>query len=335
MTIHEHISLASYNTFHLPVRAAVVAEYASPTELKDLLQTYRHQPVLPIGEGSNLLFTKDFEGVLLCSRMQRARALKETEEEVWIEAESGLKLDDLIAQTADMNLRGLENLSHIPGTVGASVVQNVGAYGVEAQDVVETVTVLDRESMTELTLSAADCRFAYRYSRFKDEWKERYIVMRVTYRLYKSGHLNLRYQGLQQALSDSDELMLTPNNVRQAIIRIRAQKLPEVTEFGSAGSFFKNPVVPASHFAALQEQYPDIPHYPASDGVKVPAAWLIERSGCKAMEEGGAAVWQKQPLVIINTGKATSQDIIALADKIRQTVQQQFHILLQAEVQYV
>lgn len=317
-----------YNTFGIDVKARIIAEYNSVEELIELLNRYKGQPILPVGEGSNLLFTKDYDGVLLISRMQRARAMKEDTQQVWIEAESGLKLDDLIAQLVDMNLTGMENLSYIPGTVGASAVQNVGAYGVEAKDVIESVETIEIATLKPKIFTNAECRFGYRDSVFKNELKGQYVVTKVVYRLHKDGPL----------LLDRVKTMPMPTTaqeVRESVIAIRRNKLPEVGVIGSAGSFFKNPVIGKTQFASLREQYPDMPYYEEGEGIKVPAAWLIEQCGWKGKKIGGAQVFEKQPLVIINAGYATSADIIALAAAVVDSVYKQFEIMISPEVNYI
>lgn len=322
-------------------------EYDSIDDLREVLLSHQGQRMLAVGEGSNLLFTKDFDGTLLVSRMAKARALKETATEVWIEAQSGLRLDSLIEQLVAMDLTGMENLSYIPGTVGASAVQNVGAYGREAKDVIEEVHTLSVDTAEERVFTNAECQFGYRDSVFKNELKDQYIVTSVVYKLQKSGTLYLDYGNLRAAL---DGVEPTAEAVREAVIRIRKQKLPEVAELGSAGSFFKNPVIPESQFLALQQQYPSIPHYivsptaqrsfsasgPSAEGAhKIPAAWLIEQCGWKGKCIGGAQCYEKQPLVLVNTGTATAQDIVALAQAIVDSVQQRFGIPLHPEVNYI
>lgn len=322
-------------------------EYDSIDDLREVLLSHQGQRMLAVGEGSNLLFTKDFDGTLLVSRMAKARALKETATEVWIEAQSGLRLDSLIEQLVAMDLTGMENLSYIPGTVGASAVQNVGAYGREAKDVIEEVHTLSVDTAEERVFTNAECQFGYRDSVFKNELKDQYIVTSVVYKLQKSGTLYLDYGNLRAAL---DGVEPTAEAVREAVIRIRKQKLPEVAELGSAGSFFKNPVIPESQFLNLQQQYPSIPHYivsptaqrsfsasgPSAEGAhKIPAAWLIEQCGWKGKCIGGAQCYEKQPLVLVNTGTATAQDIVALAQAIVDSVQQRFGIPLHPEVNYI
>ena len=324
------------NTFGIPAHARVYAEYTSLEELRTLLQTYKGERLLHIGSGSNLLFTKDFDGVVLHSRICFARALEEDAEGVNIEAGAGIVMDDLIAQVADMGLYGLENLSHIPGEVGASAVQNVGAYGVEAKDVIREVHAVAVESGDECVFSNADCRFGYRDSIFKNEWKGQYIITSVVFHLSKQPQPHLDYGNLRQALAGKEP---TPMNIREAVIAIRKQKLPEPEELGSAGSFFKNPIISSEHFQTILQQEQktaaEIPHFETADGIKIPAAWLIEQCGWKGKRQGGAQVYEKQPLVIVNTGNATAQDIITLAADITESIAQRFQITLYPEVNYI
>ena len=324
------------NTFGIPAHARVYAEYTSLEELRALLQTYKSERLLHIGAGSNLLFTKDFDGVVLHSRICFARALEEDAEGVNIEAGAGIVMDDLIAQVADMGLYGLENLSHIPGEVGASAVQNVGAYGVEAKDVIREVHAVAVESGEECVFSNADCRFGYRDSIFKNEWKGQYIITSVVFHLSKQPQPRLDYGNLRQALAGKEP---TPMNIREAVIAIRKQKLPEPAELGSAGSFFKNPIISSEHFQTILQQEQktaaEIPHFETADGIKIPAAWLIEQCGWKGKRQGGAQVYEKQPLVIVNTGNATAQDIITLAADITESIAQRFQITLHPEVNLI
>lgn len=324
------------NTFGIPAHARVYAEYTSLEELRALLRTYKGERLLHIGAGSNLLFTKDFDGVVLHSCICFARALEEDAEGVNIEVGAGIVMDDLIAQVADMGLYGLENLSHIPGEVGASAVQNVGAYGVEAKDVIREVHAVAVESGEECVFSNADCRFGYRDSIFKNEWKGQYIITSVVFHLSKQPQPRLDYGNLRQALAGKEP---TPMNIREAVIAIRKQKLPEPEELGSAGSFFKNPIITHEHFQTILQQEhkteAEIPHFETADGIKIPAAWLIEQCGWKGKRQGGAQVYEKQPLVIVNTGNATAQDIITLAADITESIAQRFQITLHPEVNYI
>ena len=298
-----------YNTFGIDAKAKIFVEYGSIEELKQALQQYKGEKILHIGQGSNLLFTKDFDGVILHSGMARARFL----DDETVEAQSGLRLDDLIAQLTDMAYCGMEKLSLIPGEVGASAVQNVGAYGVEAKDVIIRVHTLEVETLQERVFTNEECRFGYRDSAFKHELKGKYIVTSVVYHVSKGD----------------------ASKTREEIIETRNGKLPKVGEVGSAGSFFMNPFVPDEKANELLAQYPDMPHFPSPQGVKIPAAWLIDQCGWKGKTLGGAQVWPKQPLVIVNVHNATAQDIIDLAAAVSQSVKDKFGIDIHPEVNYI
>jgi len=309
MIIKENISLLPYNTFGIDAKAKIFVEYGSIEELKQVLQQYKGERILHIGQGSNLLFTSDFNGVILHSGMARAKFL----DDETVEAQNGLRLDDMIAQLTDMGYSGLEKLSLIPGEVGASAVQNVGAYGVEAKDVIERVYTIHVDTLEERVFTNAECKFGYRDSAFKHELKGKYIVTSVVYKV-KPGDAT---------------------KTREEIIQTRMAKLPAVGETGSAGSFFMNPFVPEQQADALLKQYPDMPHFPSPQGVKIPAAWLIEQCGWKGKTLGGAQVWPKQPLVLVNAGHASAQDIIDLAAAVSASVKEKFGIDIHPEVNYI
>lgn len=309
MKIERDISLLPYNTFGIDAKARMFIEYYSLDELRQVLKEHKGERILHIGQGSNLLFTQDFDGVILHSGMARARFL----DDETVEAQNGLRLDDMIAQLTDMGYSGLEKLSLIPGEVGASAVQNVGAYGVEAKDVIERVYTIDVETGEERVFTNAECKFGYRDSAFKHELKGKYIVTSVVYKV-KPGDAT---------------------KTREEIIETRNGKLPKVGEVGSAGSFFMNPFVSEEQANELLKQYPDMPHFATPQGVKIPAAWLIEQCGWKGKMHGGAQVWPKQPLVIVNANKATAQDIIELAAQVSQSVKERFNIDIHPEVNYI
>lgn len=297
------------NTFGIDAKARLFIEYYSLDELRQVLKEHKGEQILHIGQGSNLLFTKDFDGVILHSGMARAKFL----DDETVEAQNGLRLDDLIAQLTDMNYCGMEKLSLIPGEVGASAVQNVGAYGCEAKDVIERVYTLEVETLEERVFTNAECKFGYRDSAFKHELKGKYIVTSVVYKV-KPGDAA---------------------KTREEIIETRNGKLPKVGEVGSAGSFFMNPFVPEEQANELLKQYPDMPHFETPQGVKIPAAWLIEQCGWKGKTLGGAQVWLKQPLVIVNANHATAQDIIDLAAAVSASVKEKFGIEIRPEVNYI
>ena len=305
-----NISLLPYNTFGIDAKARLFIEYYSLDELRTVLKEHKGEQILHIGQGSNLLFTKDFDGVILHSGMARAKFL----DDETVEAQNGLRLDDMIAQLTDMGYSGLEKLSLIPGEVGASAVQNVGAYGVEAKDVIERVYTLDVETLEERVFTNEECRFGYRDSIFKHELKGKYIVTSVVYKV-KPGDAT---------------------KTREEIIQTRMAKLPTVGEVGSAGSFFMNPFVSEEKANELLAKYPDMPHFPVEgERVKIPAAWLIEQCGWKGKTLGGAQVWPKQPLVIVNANNATAQDIIDLAAQVSASVKEKFGIDIHPEVNYI
>lgn len=331
MMQYENCSLKPFHTFGMDVRARKVVEYHTVDELRKVLGEYSGQPMLPVGQGSNLLFTRDYDGIVLVSRMARARALDETKEDVLIEADGGLVLDELIAQLCDMNLCGLENLSGIPGTVGASAVQNVGAYGVEAKDVIQSVRAIEIATGEERVFTPEECRFAYRDSVFKNELRGQYIIIAVTYRLTHDGPFSLDYGNLASAIKGEPKVQM----IREAVLAIRAEKLPDVHRLGSAGSFFKNPVVTPAKFEELHKRYPHMPYFPQEEGVKIPAAWLIDTLGWKGKKQGGAQVYEKQPLVLVNTGTAVPEDVMRLAAAITESVKEQFDIEIYPEVNYI
>lgn len=319
------------NTFGMDVRTKVWAEYHSVDELRTLLNRYRGEQMMAIGAGSNLLFTGDYDGVLLHSAMRDTQVVSQTDTTIDIEAQAGLVMDDLVAQTVAQGLWGLENLSYIPGEVGASAVQNVGAYGVEAKDVIVAVKTIAMADGAERVFSNAECHYGYRDSIFKNQLKGQYIVTSVIYRLSKTPKPVLDYGHLRAVTGDTP----TPQQVREAVTTIRRLKLPEVNEIGSAGSFFKNPVVPTEQFQALLAQYPTMPHFAVEGGVKIPAAWLIEQCGWKGKRLGGAQVYDKQPLVLVNADQATPQDVMTLAEQICQSVKTRFNITINPEVNYI
>lgn len=332
MKLAENISLLPYNTFHIDAKAKIFAEYESVEELRGLLRSSVNNEILHIGSGSNLLFTGDYDGIILHSAMRSVRVLHEDAEHVFVEAESGVVMDELIAYLCKQAWSGMENLSYIPGEVGASAVQNVGAYGVEAKDLIEQVRAIDVMTGNERIFTNAECRFAYRDSIFKNELKGKYIITHVVYRLNKSFRPVLSYAGIMEELGDKE---VTLHTLREAIIRIRKKKLPEVDELGSAGSFFKNPVVSHKVYEQIAERYDRVPHYDLPDGVKIPAAWLIEQCGWKGKMHGGAQCYEKQPLILVNTGNAKAKDIIELAEAICQSVMEKFGITISPEVNYI
>lgn len=333
MTIRENCSLAGRNTFGMDVKADRLIEFSSTEELKSILPGLE-RPVLMIGGGSNLLFTSDYRGTVLHSAITHIEVLGETEDCLHVRVGSGVIWDDFVAWCAVNGLWGVENLSAIPGEVGASAVQNIGAYGVEAKDVIDTVQTVCLDDCSERDFSHQECRYAYRQSVFKNELKGQYAVTYVIFILSKVPRPRLGYGALEQEV----ERMGGPTlgNIRKAVIGIRESKLPDPKVLGNAGSFFMNPVITEQEFRVLRESYPNVPSYPAPGGmVKVPAGWLIEQAGWKGRSLGPAAVYERQALVLVNMGGATGADIIRLADTIIREVKEKFGITLSTEVNYI
>ncbi len=376
--------LTKMNTFGMKVKARCFIEYDSVADLVDIEFEELARPVLHIGGGSNLLFTDDFKGTVLHSKIDFIEILDECQcapvsschcedplschceelaschcEErsdvtisspVLVSVGAGVVFDDFCAWASKEGLWGVENLSYIPGEVGASAVQNIGAYGVEVKDVIHRVYCYDTVDEEFVNFDVVECEYGYRDSIFKDpEVKGRYIVTHVVFALSREPMPKLDYGHLKDALSshcqfDCNEKSLTPSLIRKAIIKIRKEKLPEPSVMGSAGSFFKNPVISMSDFQRIEASAKTefgtdykVPHYDLPDGtVKVPAAWMIEQCGWKGRRSGGAAVWEKQPLVIVNyTGEAYPEEIIGLEKRIVASVKTKFGVELHPEVEHV
>jgi UDP-N-acetylmuramate dehydrogenase len=338
----ENYDLGAHNTFGMKVKAALYIEYDSVDELMSLDYKSLPQPIFHIGAGSNLLFTKDFPGTVLHSNIKYIKYVDMGLDEVLLTVGSGVVFDDFIANVAGNGLWGPENLSLIPGEVGAAAVQNIGAYGVEAKDIISGVVCLDTKDWTKTVFKVGECGYGYRDSRFKHE-RGRYIITSVLFRVTRKYSPKLDYGGVRNALEGYDLNALKPTDIREAIIRIRNAKLPDPAEIGSAGSFFKNPVISREHFERIlnaecpQGSHADIPHYDLPDGtVKVPAAWLIDQCGFRGKKLGGAQVYEKQPLVIVNaSGSATPEDVLALENEIIAKVKEKYDIVLHPEVDHI
>lgn len=330
-------SLLPYNTFGMDVKASCFVEYASVEELRGLWNAEREAVAraLHIGGGSNLLFASDYEGLILHSAIKGYTVVKETEEEVEVRVGAGEVWDDFVAYTVANGWYGAENLSLIPGEVGASAVQNIGAYGVEAKDLIVSVDTFGLETGEERRFMREECRYAYRESIFKQELKGKYAVTFVTYRLKKHPVFHLEYGNIRAEL-EKQGCQVDLENVRRIIIAIRQAKLPDPKVLGNAGSFFMNPVVPKMQFEALLAQYPDMPHYPVDDAhVKIPAGWMIDRCGWKGKRVGHAGVHEKQALVLVNCGGATGKEVMHLAEEIVASVRERFGVTIRPEVNYI
>ena len=347
MLVTLNAGLEGMNTFGLKVKAGVLVEYESPEELVSFLTegrfaAVRKKPYLCIGGGSNLLFTGDFQGTLLCSRIGGVTFLPSGPDTVLARVGAGVVWDDFCALAASEGLWGPENLSLIPGTAGASAVQNIGAYGREAADIIEEVVCLELDTLRTVRFAPEECGYGYRESRFKGEWKGRYIVLEVVYRLSRKYSPYLDYAHVRDSMAKvygpEPEEGYTPLQVRRCISDIRRSKLPDPSVKGNAGSFFKNPFVSEEKYLEIAAESPvPVPHFINPDGsVKIPAAWLIDRSGLKGFRLGGAAVCATQPLVLLNeSGEASPAEIIALENHVTETVRKNFGITLHPEVEHI
>ena len=320
----------------MKVSCRTYVEVTDPEDLLTLNFDALPQPLFVMGGGSNLLFTKDFPGTVLHLCNKGYTILPDS----LVRVGAGVVFDDFCAWAAGKGLWGPENLSLIPGEVGASAVQNIGAYGVEAKDIIDTVHAFDLRERRFVDIPGSDCGYGYRTSLFKTAWKGRYIITAVTFRLSVVPQPKLDYGGVRKALGDREP---TPQVIRETVIGIREQKLPDPKVTGSAGSFFCNPVIEREHFdrivaIAKAENGPEyeVPHYDVGERVKVPAAWMIDQCGFKGAREGGAQVYPKQPLVIVNaTGEATPDEIIALEQRVIGTIRDKYGIELHPEVEHV
>lgn len=336
--IQKNIDITHLTTFGIKVKARYFAEYESERELLAISRRpeFLENEVLHIGGGSNLLFLSDYNGLVLHSKIKGIKEYRKNDSTVFAIVGAGVKWCDFVEWTLEHNLSGVENLAHIPGEVGASAIQNVGAYGVEAKDVIFSVECFDTVSRKVVTIYNKDCEFGYRDSRFKRDWKGRYYVLRVSFLLNPDGKPgSLEYgplKNLEKKLGHAPSV----REVAREVTEIRKSKLPEPSETGSAGSFFKNPSVTKKFYSILQLDYPDIPGYELENGrIKLSAAWLIDHAGLKGLRIGGAETYHKQPLVIINNGNASAEDVKRLSDEIVMKVRSKFYTTLKPEVNFI
>ena len=329
MKIEQNFSLLPFNTFGIDVRAAAFVEYESVDELQTLLPLAGDH--LHIGRGSNLLFTGDYAGRVLHSAILGTEIVAEEGTDVLVRVGGGVLWDDFVQWALSRGLSGVENLSLIPGEVGAAAVQNIGAYGAEVADVVERVEAVELSTGKLRSFAREDCGYAYRHSIFKGALRGTLAITHVSFRLSRVFVPRLGYGALAQAVGPAP----TAAEVRDAVVRIRRAKLPDPAVQGNAGSFFMNPVVSETAFARLQARWPGVPHYRGEGGVKVPAGWLIEQCGWKGRALGRAGVSERQALVLVNLGGATGRDIVRLAEAVIADVRDMFGITLQPEVNIV
>lgn len=337
MEIRKDYSLLSHNTFGMDIKASLFIEYTSVEELKEILRRYPLEEGcwLHIGGGSNLLFKGDYPGIILHSAIKGYEILEENEQEVIVRVGAGEVWDDFVAYSVEKGWYGAENLSLIPGEVGASAVQNIGAYGMEAKDLIVNVETVEVATGEERIFTNAECAYAYRESAFKLSLKGKYIITKVSYRLKKTPCYHLDYGNVRAELEKSG-IALTLLNVREVIIKIREGKLPDPKVQGNAGSFFMNPIISRVQFEALLAEYPQMPHYEVdAERVKIPAAWMIDQCGWKGKRLGNVGVHDKQALVLVNAGGATGEEVIRLSEAIQKSVFDKFGIRISPEVNFI
>ncbi len=336
--IQENISLLPYNTFGVDVSVKYFAEVNAVEDLKETLKLSDPQtPKLFLGGGSNLLLTKDFDGLVIRLNLKGITEEILNENEILVTAKAGENWHEFVMYCLDKNFGGLENLSLIPGNVGTSPMQNIGAYGTEIKDVFESCKVLNLETLELETLNAEQCKFGYRDSIFKQEGKGKYVILEVTFRLTRSSHrIDVEYGAIQSELENMGIQNPTIQDVSKAVINIRQSKLPDPKVIGNAGSFFKNPTIPRAQYETLKPQFENMPGYQNGDLVKVPAGWLIEQCGWKGKQIGNVASHKLQALVIVNaTGRATGKEIFDFSTMIIDSVKEKYGIALEREVNII
>ena len=329
-----HFNLQKFNTLAVPALAQYFVSVKTDDELREALAFARSEnlPLLLLGGGSNIVLSTDFPGLVVQIKSQGKEVVNENDEFVWLKVAAGENWHQLVEYSLDNALYGLENLSLIPGSVGAAPIQNIGAYGVEIKDWVAELSALNIRSGLSVTFTNESCQFGYRDSIFKQSLKDQYVITSVTFRLRKQPQLNLTYPALKAALDHIAEGEITPQQVSAAVIDIRQTKLPDPTLIPNVGSFFKNPVIDQQQFEALQAENPAIVSYPAAaNQVKLAAGWLIDQAGWRGREIGGAMVHEQQALVLTNPGKLSGQVVLELADMIKQSVLEQFGVRLEME----
>ena len=333
MKDERNYSLKAHNTFGIDAKCARFLEYANEEEAIEVAALLRSEntPYIIIGGGSNLLLTRDFEGIVVhsaCKGIKRdGSRLTCGSGEVW---------DDVVAESIRMGLYGAENLSLIPGDVGASAVQNIGAYGAEAKDLIRSIRAVEIESGNVCTIENVECEYGYRQSRFKKDWKNKYLILSVEYQFSEEFNPRLDYGNIRAELEKFGIINPTAQQLRDTIIRIREAKLPDPKVLGNAGSFFMNPIVPRAKYNELAAQYEGMPHYDIdADSVKIPAGWMIDQCGWKGKSMGRAGVHDKQALVLVNRGGATGQEVVALCQQIQTDVKQKFGIDIYPEVNVI
>jgi UDP-N-acetylmuramate dehydrogenase len=329
-----HFNLQKFNTLAVPAHASFFVSVKNDEELREALVFARTEklPLLLLGGGSNIVLRDDFPGLVIHIKSQGKEVVGEDDDYVWLKVAAGENWHQLVEYSLANAFYGLENLSLIPGSVGAAPIQNIGAYGVEIRELLVELTALDIGSGLLVTFTNDSCQFGYRDSIFKNALKDRYVITSVTLRLHKNPRVNVTYPALKAVLADLPEEEITPERVSRAVVAVRTNKLPDPAEIPNVGSFFKNPIIPRDAYEALQLHHPDVVAYDAGEGkAKLAAAWLIDRAGWRGKEAEGAAVHKDQALVLTNPHKNSGSAVLMLAELIKQSVLDQFGVQLEME----
>lgn len=337
MQIQHNFSLKKHNTFGIEAKAKEFVAIHSVDELKEVLSENISKKKFILGGGSNMLLTKDIDALVIHIDIKGIQIVKETEDFVWVKANAGENWHEFVLWNIEHNFGGLENMSLIPGNVGTTPVQNIGAYGVEIKDNFISCEAVNIETQEIKTFHKEDCNFGYRESIFKHEAKDKFIITSVIYKLTKNNHkINTSYGDILKELEKNNITVPTIKDVSNAVIAIRQSKLPDPKELGNSGSFFKNPIISREHFEKVKALFPEVRHYDVSaDEVKVPAGWLIEQAGFKGFRIGDAGVHKNQALVLVNYGNASGQEILNLSKEIQKTILDKYTIAIEAEVNVI
>ena len=337
MTIQNNFSLKKYNTFGIEAKAKQFVAVHSIEDLNTILNEHQSEPKFILSGGSNMLLTQDIQALVIHIDLKGKKVLKEDDDFVWVESQAGENWHEFVLWTIDQNFGGLENMSLIPGNVGTTPVQNIGAYGTEIKDTFISCDAMNIASQEMETFTKEECQFGYRESIFKHEVKDEFIITSVVFKLTKRNHkINTSYGDIIKELEKQN--VTTPNlkDVSNAVIAIRQSKLPDPAALGNSGSFFKNPIIPKEQYEKVHALHPEMPHYTVSETeVKVPAGWLIEKAGFKGKRFGDAGIHKNQALVLVNYGNATGQEILAVSRNIQATILREFGIAIEAEVNVI
>ncbi|WKL44936.1 UDP-N-acetylmuramate dehydrogenase [Flavobacterium sp. ZE23DGlu08] len=337
MEIVPNFSLKKYNTFGIEAKAKQFVAVHSVPDLKTILQENKSQKKFILGGGSNMLLTKDIDALVIHIDLKGKKIIEENDDFVWVESQAGESWHEFVLWTIDQNFGGLENMSLIPGNVGTTPVQNIGAYGTEIKDTFVSCEAMTIENQEMKTFTKDECHFGYRESVFKNEVKNQYIITSVVFKLTKTNHkINTSYGDISSELAKNNITNPTLKDVSNAVIAIRQSKLPDPKELGNSGSFFKNPILLKSDFEKIHQQFPEMKYFDISETeVKVPAGWLIEQAGFKGKRFGDAGIHKNQALVLVNYGNATGQEILNVSKDIQETIFKRFGIHIEAEVNVI